>query len=500
MWSKIYNKSLSTALIVIMPLFLQSCTTVNPATGQRDFTPFMSPAKELSIGKEAHPGILQQNGGTYQNDRINQYVNNLGQKLASNSELKDYPFTFTVLDTPLVNAFALPGGYVYVTRGILAMVNSESALASVIGHEIGHITARHSAKRYNNQMFAGLGAAVLGAASGDSAIANSLNQGAQVYLMSYSRNQEYQSDELGVRYSSRAGYDPYAAADMLSSLDADHKLQLILADRAGEPEKSDFFSTHPNTQDRVTRAFGAASQTQIPQNSRNRNQGVFYNIIDGMMWGDDPKQGVIKGREFVHPVMKLKFTAPENYVLQNSAEAVLAKGTGAAEGSVVIFAGASMKDMTIREYGSKIWQAYKTGKTMEGIQDINVNGMNAVTGYATTTINNVSYIARLVAIQHSGENAYHFLMLTPQTKYESLSANLQRMSYSFNKISQADADQIKGRKLKIVTAQSNDTIESIANSMAFEDYKVDRFIALNGLKEGQKLTNGQRLKLIVMEQ
>ncbi len=500
MWSKIYNKSLSTALLIIMPLFLQSCTTINPATGQRDFTPFMSPAKELSIGKEAHPGILQQNGGTYKDEKVNQYVNNLGQRLVANSELKDYPFTFTVLDTPLVNAFALPGGYVYVTRGILSMVNSESALASVVGHEIGHVTARHSAKRYNNQMLAGLGAAVLGVASGDSAVANSLNQGAQVYLMSYSRNQEYQSDELGVRYSSRAGYDPYAAADMLSSLDADHKLQLILADRAGEPVQSDFFSTHPNTQDRVTRAFSAASQTQIPQNSRNRNQSVFYNTIDGMMWGDDPKQGVIKGREFVHPVMKLKFTAPENYVLQNSAEAVLAKGTGAAEGSVVIFSGASMKDMTIREYGRKIWEAYEIKKPMEGVQDIKVNDMNAVTGYATTTINNVNYIARLVAIQHSGENAYQFLMLTPQSKYESLSASLQRMSYSFDKISQTEADQIKGRKLRIVTVQSNDTIESIANIMAFEDYKVERFVALNGLKEGQKLTNGQRLKIIVMEQ
>ena len=243
MW--FHKKNITIFLTIILPLSLSGCTTVNPATGQRDFTPFMSPAKEMSIGKDAHPGILSDNGGVYRDERVNQYVNDLGQKLVANSELSDYPFTFTVLDTPLVNAFALPGGYVYVTRGILSMVNSESALASVIGHEIGHVTARHSAKRYNNQMFTGLGAMILGAASGDSAVANSLNQGAQAYLMSYSRNQEYQSDELGIRYSSGAGYDPYASSDMLSSLDADHKLQLILANRAGEPEKSDFFSNLP---------------------------------------------------------------------------------------------------------------------------------------------------------------------------------------------------------------------------------------------------------------
>ncbi|MBT5074783.1 MAG: M48 family metalloprotease [Kordiimonadaceae bacterium] len=486
-------------LIFIFPLILSACTTVNPATGSRDFTPFMSPAKERSLGREAHPGILEQNGGVYSDARVNQYVNDLGQRLVASSELSDYPFTFTVLDTPLVNAFALPGGYVYVTRGIMSMVGSESALASVIGHEIGHVTARHSAKRYNNQMFTGLGAALFGAVTGSNGITNSINQGAQLYLMGYSRNQEYQSDELGIRYSSRAGYDPYASADMLRSLDAEHKLQLVLAERAGEGEKSDFFSTHPNTQDRVSRAFNAATKTQIAQSSRDRRQGLYFNILDGMMWGDDPKQGVINGRDFIHPTMKLKFTAPEKYTLQNTSDTVLARGTGEAEGSIVLFAGASKKDMTIKQYGEKVWQAYKIENTMEDIQDIQINNMNATTGSTTMVINKQNYIVRLVAIEHSGESAYHFLMLTPQSKFQALSEGLQRMSYSFNKISQAEANNIKGRKIRIATAQPGDTVESIAKYMAFDDYKVERFIALNGLSQGQTLSAGQRLKLIVME-
>ncbi len=499
MWHKIYKNILSKTLLVILPLTLQACTTVNPATGERDFTPFMSPAKELQIGQQQHPAILQQNGGTYDDPQLTAYVDNLGQSLVANSELSDYKFTFTVLDTPLVNAFALPGGYVYVTRGILAMVNSESALASVVGHEIGHVTARHSAKRYNNQMFAGLGTVLAGVVTGDSALMDSLGQGAQVYLMSYSRNQEYQSDELGVRYSSRAGYDPYAAADMLSSLDAEHKLQLILANRANEPEQSDFFSTHPNTQDRVARARTAAANTQISPNSRDRNQDLYFSMIDGMRYGDDPKQGIINGREFVHPVMKLKFTVPQNYLLQNTSDAVVARGTGSAEGSSVIFSGASMKDKTITQYGQEVWAAYKIENAMEGVQTTQVNGMDAMTGYTTMALNNQNYIVRLMAIHHSGDNAYHFLMLTPQSKYQSLSEGLQRMSYSFNQISQAEADQVKGRKIKIVTVQNGDTIESIARYMAFDDFKVERFTALNGLSDGQQLRAGQRLKLIVMD-
>lgn len=499
MWQKIYGKIITKALLVILPLTLQACTTVNPATGQRDFTPFMSPEKELQIGQQQHPIILDQMGGAYENTQITQYVNNLGQKLVANSEMSDSKFTFTVLDTPMVNAFALPGGYVYVTRGIMAMLNSEAALASVVGHEIGHVTARHSARRYNNQLFAGIGTVLAGVVTGDSALANSLGQGAQAYLMSYSRNQEYQSDELGVRYSSRSGYDPYAAAEMLQSLDAEHKLQLILADRAGEPEKTDFFSTHPNTQDRVTRAHAAAAATQISENSRDRNQSAYFNTIDGMRYGDDPKEGIINGREFVHPVMKLKFTAPQNYQLQNSSQAVMASGTGDASGSAVIFAGASMEGMTINQYGQKVWEAFEIENPMENIQSMDINGMDAMTGYTSMALNNVQYNIRLIAINYGNNSAYHFLMITPESKLAALSDGLRRMSYSFNKITQAEADQIKGRHIRIITVQNGDTIDSISRNMTFDDFKVERFVALNGLNQGQALRAGQRLKLIVWD-
>lgn len=495
----LYEKQLKKLMILALPLMAAACTTVNPATGKRDFTPFMSPQKELSIGKDAHPGILKDNGGSFSDPRLTQYVNDMGQRLVANSELSDYPFTFTVLDTPLVNAFALPGGYVYVTRGIMSLVNDEAELASVIGHEIGHVTARHSAKRYNNQMFAGLGTAIVGAATGSDALTNSLSQGAQAYLMSYSRDQEHQSDELGIRYSSRAGFDPYAASDMLNGLDNQHKLQLVLANRADEPPRSDFNSTHPNTQDRVSRAFQKAAETNIPENTRNRNQEVYFNVIDGMLYGDDPKQGVIQGREFLHPTMKLKFTVPENYSLQNSSEAVMAKGTGPAEGAVIIFSGASMQNKSISEYASAAWGAYKIENEMQGSQEIQINGMDAYTGYTTMTMNNQNYVARLIAIHHSGDDGYHFLMLTPQDKHQSLSDSLQRASYSFDKITDQEAAAIKGRKIKIIRVRSGDTVDRLANQMAFDTFKKERFLALNNLTNNQGLKSGQLLKMIVWQ-
>lgn len=495
----LFEKKLKNLMILALPLMAAACTTVNPATGKRDFTPFMSPQKELSIGQEAHPGILQDNGGTYNDPRLTQYVNDMGQRLVANSELSDYPFTFTVLDTPLVNAFALPGGYVYVTRGIMTLVNDEAELASVIGHEIGHVTARHSAKRYNNQMFAGLGTVLVGAATGNNALTNSLSQGAQAYLMSYSRDQEHQSDELGIRYSSRTGYDPYAASDMLNGLDNQHKLELILANRADEPPQSDFNSTHPNTQDRVSRAFQKAAETDIPQNTRDRNKEVYFNIIDGILYGDDPKQGIIQGRDFLHPAMKFKFTVPENYSLQNSSEAVMAKGTGPAEGSVIIFAGASMENKSISEYASAVWTAYKIEDEMQGNQEIKINGMDAYTSYASMTMNNQNYVVRLIAINHSDNNGYHFLMLTPQNKYQDLSESLQRASYSFDKITDEEAADIKGRKIKIIRVRSGDTVDRLSEQMAFDSYKKERFLALNNLTNDQDIKAGQLLKMIVWQ-
>ena len=491
------RKNILATGLVVTSMLLQGCVTTNPATGGADFTPFMSPAKESAIGKEQHPLVMKQHGGVLDVPKVAGYVAVVGGRLASVSELSKRPFTFTVLNSPIVNAFALPGGYIYVTRGILALFNSESELASVLGHEIGHVTARHSAKRYNQQLFTGLGVALLGAATNSKGLSDALGYGSQIYLKSYSRGNEYESDQLGVRYSTRAGFDPYAAADMLRSLDAESGLQDVIANRTGQQRPPEFFSTHPNTRDRVSRAFNAASKSGLPQNSRDRGRDRYLNAIDGMIYGDDPAQGVIEGRRFSHGPLRFSFKVPENYRLSNSSDMIYAKGSGPAAGGIVIFSGDDLQGRNMMEFTSDTWRKFAKSSTIQGLEDLTVNGMAAVTGWNDITVANVQSRVRLVAIRHSQSQAYYFLIITPLSKLDSLSKDLQRMTYSFKRLSRGQAKKIKGKIIRVVTVKRGDTSAKLSRKMAFSDHKLDRFLVLNGLQIGSRLIAGQRVKIII---
>ncbi len=494
----IKKKSLFAGLIAAS-LLLQGCMTTNPATGGSDFTPFMSPAKEAAIGKEQHPLVMKQHGGVLDDPNIAGYVAVIGGRLASVSELPKSPFTFTVLNSPMVNAFALPGGYIYVTRGILSLFNNESELASVLGHEIGHVTARHSAKRYNQQLFTGLGAALLGAALKNKALSDTVSYGSQLYLKSYSRGNEYEADQLGVRYSTAAGFDPYAAANMLRSLDAQSSLQDAITNRTGQQRPPEFFSTHPNTKDRVSRAFNAAQKTGLNQNIRDRGHDRYLNIINGMTYGEDPAQGLIQGRKFSHRDLRLSFTAPENYQLINSIDKVYARGVGPAEGGIIIFAGERLQGQNMIELTSQIWGSYIKKTSLQGLNDFSINGMQAVTGWQDITISKIESRARIVTIRHSKEQAYYFLMITPLDKLNGLENDLRRMTYSFKRLSKGQAKKIKGKVIRVVTVKRGDTAEKLSRKMAFEDHKLDRFLVLNGLNRQSTLRAGRRVKLVVFD-
>ena len=488
--------------VLALTLLLPACMTTNPATGKQEFTPFMSPAQEQALGQQAHPQVMAEQGGVYENDKIGGYVAAIGGRLAANSEMKDQPFTFTVLNTPIVNAFALPGGYIYVTRGILALFNDEAEMASVLGHEIGHVTARHTAKRYNQQIFTGLLAGVAGAAIGNAQVAEALNYGGQLYLLGYSRDQEYQSDKLGVRYMSRTGYDPYAAADMLDSLQRQDALQDLIAKREKSSRPPEFFSTHPNTADRSARADAAAAKTGISQGGKPRHRDAYLQAIDGMLYGDDPAQGFIRGRMFWHGPLRLTFTAPENFLLLNTSEMVVGQGTGPAAGAAFAFSGGdlSSQNNALAAYCSSVWQKYTGGKaTAQEMQQVHINGMTALTGVAIGQSKQGNVLVRLLAVQYSPEKAYHFFMIVPEALQASLGDDMKRLTYSFRKLTTDEADDVKPLRIKIATVQRGDTPTSLARYMAFDKYKLERFLTLNGLSERSILKAGQKVKLVVEE-
>lgn len=273
-----YRKNFCKSLLLVSclsPLVLLASCSVNPATGEKQFTALMPESQEAQVGASEHANILKEYNGLYDNAAVQAYVNQVGKKAAANTERADVNYQFFVLNSPVVNAFALPGGYIYTTRGLLAIVNDEAELAGVLGHEIGHVTARHTAARYSQSVVAQLGSAVLASAAGGGQ--DLLDTGANLYLSSYSRGQESQADELGIRYLNRAGYDPKAVADFLNAMGGYDSTESRIA---GKQEQGfSYFQSHPQTSDRVTQARAKASAYA---NSDIRNSSAYLSAINGM--------------------------------------------------------------------------------------------------------------------------------------------------------------------------------------------------------------------------
>src|SRR5438093_9719842 len=308
--------------VAVFLLALNGCGT-NPATGGQSLLG-MSEDQEIQLSKEEHPKILTEFGGEYKNPDLQNYITSLGVLLAKTSERPNLPWKFTILDTPDINAFALPGGYVYVTRGLLGLASSEAEIASVLGHEIGHVSARHTSQRQGRATIAGLGAALAGILTGSSAVAQLGNTVATGYIQQYSRDQEYQADTLGVRYMSRANYDPQASVIFLEKLLEETRLA---AEEAGkDPSEADrisWTSSHPRTADRVQQAIKNAGVIEVSHPIVEHD--LYLSKIDGIVYGDNPEQGFVRGRTFIHPGLRFQFQVPQGFRIINQPNHVIAQ-------------------------------------------------------------------------------------------------------------------------------------------------------------------------------
>ncbi|MBM3511502.1 MAG: peptidase M48 [Alphaproteobacteria bacterium] len=461
----------------------------NPATGKQDFTLFMSPGEESRIGAEQHTQIVRQYGGVYADPEIGGYVAEIGGRLAANSERPDIRFTFTVLDSPVVNAFALPGGYVYVTRGLVALANSEAELAGVIGHEIGHVVARHSAQRYSQAVAAQLGATILGAAIGNSAVNQLFETGASLYLLSFSRDQEFEADQLGIRYLTRAGYEPAAEAQFLQSLIYEKELDEKINSANGRQPRAEFLQTHPNTPDRVQAAIQAVGGA--PRGLPTLRD-EFLKRVDGMIYGDSPAHGFVRGQRFVHPELRFAFEVPQGFRLANFPTRVAARGP---QESLIIFDDAGPKTHPdIRTYLTSIWAA---NLSLEGVERIDINGLRAVTGRTRVNTQKGEMDLRLVAIQFGPNKIYRLRYLSPPALTARLASDFQRSTYSFRGLSPAEAQGFRPYRLRVHTVQSSDTIDGLAARLPYADFKIDRFRALNGMGPTDRLAVGGQVKVVV---
>tara|TARA_R110000868_G_scaffold4950_7_gene30798 strand:+ start:7186 stop:8658 length:1473 start_codon:yes stop_codon:yes gene_type:complete len=469
----------------VLAALVAGCTT-NVVTGKSQLAPLMSTSDEAAAGASAHPKIVATYGGVYDDPAVGAYVANVTRRITRVTQQPDQPYRVTVLNSDIVNAFALPGGYVYVTRGLLSLVDDEAELAGVLGHEIGHVIARHGAQRQTAALGASVIGAVLGAVVGNSAVNQAVGLGSQGLIASYSRDQEYESDTLGVRYLAAAGYDPYAQGDFLAAMDVNARAEAIIAGKSDEA-RADWLSSHPATPERVAAARREALASGVARGAGERNRTALFKAIDGMIYGSAPEQGLIRGQSFIHPVGRFRFDAPSGYRITNGTDAVLVQGANKA---IAKFdTGKKAANLAIDQYLAQVWAA---NVRLSPVATFSVNGLNAAR--ATTRIGN--YEAMLVAIEAPQGKVYRFLVGVPQGAPARVGTELYSIAQSFRLISSAEAAAVKPLRLRIVTVKPGDTMGSLAARMPFADYKLERFRALNGLTPDATVQAGERVKIV----
>ena len=456
-------------------------------------------AEERAQGQKVHPQLVQEFGGAYTAPQ-SAYVTRVGQKIAVQSGLgaTQNDFTVTLLNSPVNNAFAIPGGYIYLTRQLMGLMNDEAEMAGVLGHEVGHVAARHSQKRQqrsrNNSLLGVLGQVAGGLLGDNSGIAGALGGALQQYsgtvaqlaTLGYSRGQEHEADDLGVRYLDTAGYDTMALSSMLQSLAAQTALDARIAGRDAR-SVPEWASTHPDPAQRVSRAARVAQQVDPTGGVRNRE--VFLQQLDGMLYGDDPKQGVIEGDSFIHPDLRFRFTVPNGFTMQNGARAVSITGqSGQAQFTTAAYNG----DMS--RYIAAAFKAVagETQLTPTAIQRTTVNGMPAAYSTARANTQNGEIDVTVFAYEFSKSQAFHFVALTPAGR-----GNLFVPMYnSVDRLTTAQAAQIKPRKIDVVQVRSGESVASLARRMAYTDMQLERFLVLNGLPANAQLQAGQMVKIV----
>ncbi len=428
-------------LLLFIITYLTSGCQKNPATGESEIN-LMSEQEEDSIGKNEHQKIINQFGGEYKGLKLNNYINSIGNFLVSTSELPDKEFKFTILDTPIVNAFALPGGYVYLTRGLIYLCQNEAQLAGVIAHEIGHITARHSAKRYTKTVGTGVILQVLNIFSKNNFLNNLLGQSAQLFLLSYSRSQEYQADQLAVRYMTRAGFDAQEMANFLRIMEKFSNLQnkILKIDN----NVSELLKTHPNSSKRIQEVIDNY-KGKIPLNPIIGKE-IFLKKIDGLLYGHKPEEGFFVNNNFIHKSLKIAFEFDKDFYFLNNPKVLIGKTK---KKTRVIFDLEETNEKNDLDYLSK-WISLPKKKILDFQSFLN-NDFTIST--AKSTKGNQLIFVGLI---RGDENlTYRFILISNEEEFKTYARKFEKIILSFRKLNEKDLSILNPPHIKIASTTSN---------------------------------------------
>ncbi len=469
-------------------LLLAGCAT-NPVTGKKEVM-LVSEGQELAIGKESDPAVVAQ-FGLYPSDKLQKFINDKGKQMGAISHRPDLAYQFRVVDSPVINAFAVPGGYVYFTRGIMAHFNNEAQFAGVLGHEIGHVTARHSAKQQTNAIIGQVG--MMGAMIASPRLAQfgeQAMQGMQLLFLKFGRDDESQSDELGVEYSSKIGYDASQMADFFQTLQRQQQ-------QSGSEPIPDFLSTHPNPADRYARVHELAAQWQksngSPKLAVNRDQ--YLRLIDGITYGEDPRQGFVENNAFYHPELKFQFPVPQGWKHQNSPQQFqMAEPNGKAVQILTLAPGNSAQEAAqalAKELNLNSPQASST--TVNGLPAVVVQGDQVgqdQQGRQGIQASTLSYIIQ------DGKTMYALIGLCGPGTLNSYGPTFQRTAQSFRRLTDASKLNRQSEKIRIRTAKAGQTLALALAANGVSSKRYEELAILNGMKTTDKLSAGTLFKVV----
>lgn len=446
----------------------------------------ISEAEERKLGAREHPRIVAAFGGAYQDPQVQAGLEQIVNRLGRSSDRPDITYTITILNSPSVNAFALPGGYLYVTRGLLALANDADELAAVLAHEMGHVSARHAAKRQSEAIRAVFVGRLEKVLRDPSALGQALRDNEST-MASFSRAQELEADRIGLEMSTRAGFDPYGAVSFLEAMmrESEHRASILGRDK--DRRQPDLDSSHPATPERINRVSGLSEDLGFKPGQRDRERDQYLSVIDGMLYGDDPREGFVRGQQFLHPGHRFAFSVPEGYSLQNAQDAVFAVS---GDDTALRFDGIELSEsQPLTDYVSSIWgQGTEAGT----VKEISVNGMPGALAEAY----HEGWHYRMAAVRFSRGKVYRFLFaarrITPQDE-----ADFRAIVDSLRALSGEQAAALKPLRIRIATVRNGDTLATLARRMEHVDHPLARLRVINGLASGEAPDPGTKVKLIL---
>jgi predicted Zn-dependent protease len=474
------------ALLAGLALVLAACAPNDPPAITASVLPPVAP--RTAAAEKPSPErkrLIEAFGGVYSAPATQAYLDGVLAKLAAATDASGPTYRVTVLNSPIVNAFSLPSGDIFVTRGLLVLADDTAEIAAVMAHEIGHITARHAAQRAEFEKTTALFSRVNSQLLAQREAQDEVEARSKLAIARFSREQEFAADQIGIKTIARAGYDPYGAARFLTALGEWSAFRASVSG-GGSADRPDMMSTHPSTPERIAQASEAARQFGEPGTGETGRNG-YLAAIDGVAFGDDPSQGVVRENAFIHPKLGFAFEAPDGFTLDNQSAALI--GVGEASGEALRLDSITIPDST--SVTSAIGSDWIDGVKTTSIESKRIDGLEAATAIAKGD----QWSFRLGAVRLNGR--LYRLIYAAHNLSPAVDSRFMASLDSFRLISAEDSALAAPQKIKIVEAAGGDTSEALAARMAFLPQSLDQFLILNGLERGAALVPGQRYKIVV---